>query len=237
MIYNQWRTTALETFRITDLIGDDGARYTAQDWSAFDCDMSPLDKDGRRPSQEAANRRMRESTIIYRAVPPALLAAAAKVTPIKPGDIVSVASDRDPVRFARLKHTHSGAAILEELWLDASARAHLTGKTISIVNKVIEIAALWGSEKTIGAQRRATRIAGAMREVYPSDTEWTIPTQKGREQTALSALTIKYVTETLSRMTTRPPNSGPKWNIKLGITLDWNKIVWPNVGTSPPSQT
>ena len=98
------------------------------------------------------------------------LAAAAKVTPIKPGDIVSVASGRDPVRFARLKHAHSGAAILEELWLDSSARAHLTGKTISIVNKVIEIAALWGSEKTIGAQRRATRIAGAMREVYPSDT-------------------------------------------------------------------
>ena len=109
--------------------------------------MSPLDKDGRRPSQEAANRRMKESTIIYKAVPPAILAAAAKVTPIKPGDVVSVATDREPVRYARLKHTHSGAAILEELWLDASARAHLTGKTISIINKVIEIAALWGSEK------------------------------------------------------------------------------------------
>ena len=236
VIHNQWRGT-LETFRITDLIGDDGARYTAQDWSAFYCAMSPLDKDGRRPSQEAANWRMKESTIIYKAVPPAILAAAAKVTPIKPGDVVSVASDRDPVRFARLKHTHSGAAILEELWLDASARAHLTGKTISIVNKVIETAALWGSEKTIGAQRWAMRIAGAMREVYPSDTGWTIPTQKERKQTALSALTIKNVTEILSRMTTRPPNSGPKWNTKLGITLDWNKIVWPNVGTTFTNMT
>ena len=48
---------------------------------------------------------------------------------------------------------------------------------------------------------------------------------------------MKNVTETLSRKTARPPNSGPKWNIKLGITLDWNKIVWPNVGTTFTNMT
>ena len=235
-VQRNWRGT-LNTYRITDLIGDDGATYTEEDWSAFYCSMRGTDDDGNNPSVAACDRRKVEAKLLMKSVPPDLIQAAAREDPIKEGNIVTMARPNTELIYAKASK-HEGAMIFEELWLDASGRAHLTGRLKTIVNRVVERAALWGKHTDIGAAKNAARISGAMRETYPNDRGWEINTKKDEfKPVALHELTIKYITKLITDRTSTPPKAGGKWNAKLNIDINWDKMVWASVGTTFTNMT
>ena len=236
-IHHHWRRT-LDSYRITDLIGDDGATYTLDEWSSFYCNMRAPDAEGNPPSEAACARRKVEASNLLKSVPPALIKAAAKNYAIKKGDIVSMIHDStQKLTYARARK-QSQAMVFEELWLDASGRAHLTGRLTSMCNRHIEKAALWGEHTNIGASRNALRVSGPMRDTFPNDKNWAIPMGASKTKPiALHELTINFLTRYLIDKVTAPPHASAKWNRKLQINLDWSKLVWPSIGTTFTNMT
>ena len=196
------------------------------------CDMAGADEEGRNPSEAVCARRLKDLKIITQAIPQHLLNAAKRTTELATGDLVSVThSITCIITYARVQINEESIMTLQELWLDASGRPHLTGKLTSIWNKIIEPAARWGKSKKTGGAKDAAQIAGPMRSTYPPCAGWTIPTKTGPKKCSLRDLTIKYLTNNLTEWKMTPPNSEKKWNHILKLTTDWIKLVWAHKGT------
>jgi hypothetical protein len=128
-VRRNWQGT-LNTWRLCDLVGDDGVPFSREDWENFAVSMKPPNSLGNQASAEWVHRRGEEADALMASVPTPLLdAVASEHAAYEPGDIVAVSID-ETWRYGRWLKGEGDQGVLAELWLDLSRKPHMTGRLL-----------------------------------------------------------------------------------------------------------
>ena len=169
----------LQTYIISDLIGDDGAPFTDADWDGFFTDYAPDEIRNTPTIHEFTDQRASDLRTIRATIPRDVLAAATEPHSVESGDIVAIVDETGNPTYARVTIPFEGGPVtMHALWLDATRRPHLTGSLTTWTNCAIVEASIWAAPSadpeveidfhdSPGADLHLITIGGPVTTIFP----------------------------------------------------------------------
>ena len=240
----EW-THQLDTYRLSDLLSDDGFFDYAQ-WNKFIQDYTP-DVFTRNEAAAWTYEREHDVPIVRAGVPREVKNAIRSTPPFTDGEIV-LASTPGREFYAWLRK-HPNGDELDEIFLDTSRYPHATGTRTRVTHgTTLTHVALWtqmnkhykspyaGDEDDTPETRDS--IIGPTTTAFPLNKGWYMEHQSQRkeedEPRQLSDLTIHEITIALTKRITDGvrPNCEAKWAAKWPrpLTFKWS-LIWRSLGT------
>jgi len=238
----------LQVTNISDLIDRDTSDlFTDIEWNDFFYRLAP-DPHARHANNFADNR-ARELPSIINSIPPDVLTAA-RAHPTDPPYVAFVGQDQYTiVTWAACVTDDTGSTTYTEVWLDANAIPHPTGRTIPFTTPLHAVpAATWTHPKpepadaaheddadaTPGlapaAHAGVTRILGTVDTAFPMNEGWHL---EGSKHTTLTQIfNIHNMTHYLTQrfIGNARPNAEHAWNQRVPYEIPWPR-VWRSLGT------